>query len=234
MDYKEKYKNAIEAVKKLQENNPSDEGIKNWVNDNFPELQESDGEIIRKKLIKIFTFLYESNIYINNTTWEGIEISKIISWLEKQGENESSHDVDCSDDCHKQYLKWGEEDERMLQSALHYVHHYQVTVACTKESTACYKWLRDLQPKKHLDENTQQWIDAIIKDYEDALLTDKNHVETIQAKINTLKSITQPVGWKPSDEQMKALNIEIDDIDDIDMRSTLRSLYNDLRKLKHE
>ena len=44
MDYEKKYKALVEAVKILKEANPSDEGIQNWVNDNVPELQESEDE----------------------------------------------------------------------------------------------------------------------------------------------------------------------------------------------
>ena len=43
IDYEKKYKNLVEAVKVLQETNPSDEGIQNWVKDNVPELTESEG-----------------------------------------------------------------------------------------------------------------------------------------------------------------------------------------------
>ncbi len=31
MDYEKKYKDLVEAVRKLQEANPSDEGIQTWV-----------------------------------------------------------------------------------------------------------------------------------------------------------------------------------------------------------
>lgn len=51
MDYKEKYNKLVEAVKVLQETNPSDEGIQNWVNDNVPELADSKDE--KKELKKV-------------------------------------------------------------------------------------------------------------------------------------------------------------------------------------
>ena len=70
MDYEKKYKNALEAIKKLQEANPSDEGIQNWVNDNFPELKESEDERIRKEIIE----------YIKTGTYH----KDWIAWLEKQ------------------------------------------------------------------------------------------------------------------------------------------------------
>ena len=44
MNYKEKYNELVNAVKILKEANPSDEDIQNWVNDNVPELTESENE----------------------------------------------------------------------------------------------------------------------------------------------------------------------------------------------
>ena len=61
MDYKEKYNKLVEAIKVLQEANPSDEGIQNWVEDNVPELAESEDERIRKE---IYTYLFNE---LNNT-----------------------------------------------------------------------------------------------------------------------------------------------------------------------
>jgi len=39
-----RYDEALKAVKNLREVNPSDEGIQNWVNENFPELKESEDD----------------------------------------------------------------------------------------------------------------------------------------------------------------------------------------------
>ena len=55
MDYEKKYNKLVEAIKVLQETNPSDEGIQNWVNDNVPELSESEGEKIRKEILARWT-----------------------------------------------------------------------------------------------------------------------------------------------------------------------------------
>jgi len=77
MDYEKKYNEALDAIKKLQEANPSDEGIQNWVNDNFPKLKESKGERIREQII---SFIEE---YGNpaHCEWQ----KDWIAWLEKQG-----------------------------------------------------------------------------------------------------------------------------------------------------
>jgi len=77
MDYEKKYRDLVEAVKELQEANPSDEGIQKWVEDNVLELAESKDERIRKALIRF----HKSTIDI-----DGIKGENILTWLEKQKE----------------------------------------------------------------------------------------------------------------------------------------------------
>lgn len=79
MDYEQKYNKLVNAIKVLQETNPSDEGIQNWVNDNVPELRESEDERIRKYLIYCVNRTIPESDDFN-------EISKeqILAWLEKQ------------------------------------------------------------------------------------------------------------------------------------------------------
>lgn len=81
MDYKAEYNKALEAIKELLENNPSDEGIHNWVNDKFPGLLESKDEKIRKLLIKLFMS------HNPNKKFDNISTDEIIEWLEKQDKN---------------------------------------------------------------------------------------------------------------------------------------------------
>ena len=82
MDYEKKYKDLVEAVKELQEANPSDEGIQKWVEDNIPELAESKDEKIRKLIIKHFKEIANSN----GQSWISLDIPYILDWLEEQGE----------------------------------------------------------------------------------------------------------------------------------------------------
>ena len=77
MDYKEKYEQALERARKLQENS-NGMILKKWLWDIFPELKESEGERIRKEIIEyIKTGTYHKN-------W--------IAWLEKQVPVHLSHD----------------------------------------------------------------------------------------------------------------------------------------------
>lgn len=89
MDYEKKYRDLVEAVKELQEANPSDDGIQKWVEDNVPELKESDDERIRKALIKYYSFNKDGGSHaLNNITPE-----QILDWLERQGEQKTSSKV---------------------------------------------------------------------------------------------------------------------------------------------
>ena len=81
MSYKGKYNKLVEAIKVLQETNPSDECLQNWVNDNVPELKESEDEKVRKMLIRFFEAWNKTRSHC----W-GISVNKILAWLEKQGE----------------------------------------------------------------------------------------------------------------------------------------------------
>lgn len=82
MNYEKKYNELIEAIKILRDINPSDEGIQNWISDNFPELKESEDEKIRKTLI---TFHKNTTVCIGD-----IKGDEIVSWLEKQGESDET------------------------------------------------------------------------------------------------------------------------------------------------
>lgn len=78
MDYKKKYEKLVDAVKVLRDNNPSDEGIQNWVNDNVLEFKESEDDRIRKEIIGYLKSKYESPNAIK------CDYEKWIAWLEKQ------------------------------------------------------------------------------------------------------------------------------------------------------
>lgn len=82
-DYKEKYNKLVEAIKVLQEANPSNKGIQNWINAKVPELAESEDEKIRKDLISLLNSSINGKkvFSINDTTRK-----QMIAWLEKQGE----------------------------------------------------------------------------------------------------------------------------------------------------
>ena len=80
MDYEKRYKEIIEAVRNIADVNHSDEGIQNWVKDNFPEIQESEDEKIRKVIVE----LVKCNERCGYSMINDITTSSMLSWLEKQ------------------------------------------------------------------------------------------------------------------------------------------------------
>ena len=89
-NYEQKYNKLVEAIKVLQKTNPSDEGIQNWVNDNVPELAESEDDKVRKEIIAILQYKYEKfpndPKYCNAPQW--------IAWLEKQDQKPAWTEAD--------------------------------------------------------------------------------------------------------------------------------------------
>ena len=86
MDYKEKYKEALERARKSQENS-NGMILKKWLWNIFPELKESEDEKIRKWIIDDIRFNM-SNEPLNNSEYKK-KAEKAIAWLEKQGEHKS-------------------------------------------------------------------------------------------------------------------------------------------------
>ncbi len=85
MDYEKKYEKLVDAVKVLRDNNPSDEGIQNWVSDNVPELGESEDARTRKGLTDFLKRKFENSC---SPTPSKKVLTGWIAWLEKQGEKE--------------------------------------------------------------------------------------------------------------------------------------------------
>jgi hypothetical protein len=83
MDYKEKVIALLNSKELSQEQKEKLESI-------FPELAESEDERIRKRLIEYFEGYYDrfaTDRNHINVHWEGLEVKKVLAWLEKQCEN---------------------------------------------------------------------------------------------------------------------------------------------------
>lgn len=83
-DYKKKYEEAFERAKGMYEDGMMPERIE-YI---FPELKESEDEKIRKSLKQGF-FEYGNSF----STFGGIKVENIISWLEKQGEPQDKGEI---------------------------------------------------------------------------------------------------------------------------------------------
>lgn len=85
MNYEQKYKEALERARKIENGEPLDvpdgTSIPMAI---FPELKESEDERIKKRLTDLLRKIYISTDYITHTEHE-----EILHWLEKQGEHRS-------------------------------------------------------------------------------------------------------------------------------------------------
>lgn len=82
MDYKEKYEQAIEDIKKIKDANKDNKELVDFIEYKYPELKESEDE----RMIKSFKRLIDAFHSVNFPTPEGFEIEDMNAWLEKQGE----------------------------------------------------------------------------------------------------------------------------------------------------
>ena len=84
MDYKKKYKNALEWARQVM--NGETGFIRKEVEEVFPELKESEDEKIRKALIKYYSFDKNGGSH----ALDNITPKQIVVWLEKQSIDISS------------------------------------------------------------------------------------------------------------------------------------------------
>lgn len=87
MDYKEKYEQAIENIKKIKAANKENKELVDFIDYKYPELKESEDEEIRHYMINF--------VKIN----DGVNLSpddakKLLAWLEKQGNQKSVDKVE--------------------------------------------------------------------------------------------------------------------------------------------
>lgn len=90
-NYENKYKEALERARKLQENS-NGMILKKWLWNIFPELKESEDEKVRKAIIEFFELQDDS------TTYSFVSKEDILAWLKKQGERET-----LCDKCRKEH-----------------------------------------------------------------------------------------------------------------------------------
>ena len=165
----------------------------------FPELKESEDERIRKQVEQVLIEHDWSVTY-------GVSKDKCLAWLEKQKEQKPEychHEVDLSD-CSEEYRKA----------------YYDGWNNCNQQHSQCEA---KQKPAKWSEEDEKEmkklisWLRGCI--YHSTTPQEvayKRHVAT------WLKSLRP--SWKPSEEQMKALN-------KVAQEGALLDLFNDLLKL---
>lgn len=200
-----RYDEAIKIAKSKIENNKDHVLYEDDVIEMFPELRESEDEEIRKAMIDFFKSERQEGITVLHY---GVNIERMIAWLEKKGEQK---EIDYNEELRKckanplyffdKYVKvklkeqkssWGEEDERIIEDASKYLREYASQV---------------------------QGVYS------------KRYVESIADRIESLRPQNT---WKPSDEQMDALYSAIRNPYLSTEYNGITALLKQLKKLKEE
>ena len=172
-----------------------------------PELAESEDERVRKEILD----------YIKTGTYQ----KKWIEWLEKQGDQKFADNIESSLFRDKllelfQRFRWYCKDETPTNGdVIEYVDaHIQELIDTTQKPT---EWSEE-------DEDRINRLIAYFEDKESFTAED----DIVYA--NWLKSLRPQNMWKPSEEQIKALDDAIYHVDD-NIATQIAKLIGDLRKL---
>ena len=187
MDYEKAYKESFEAAKGLHD--AGNALTKKQMEIVFPQLAESEDERIRKRLIEYFEGFRMGNVEVR---WEGLIVQEVLAWLEKQKEQKPA--------------EWSED---IIRKAIKEVGLTQHQIDWFKTNV--------FPPKQEWSEEDEDMLNSCISSIEEAKENRYAYKETdgdtsYDHEIAWLKSL-RPVSkeslqphWKPSEEQMKALN----------------------------
>ena len=242
MDYEKKYKDALEKMKSwvrgehpecFSEAQKAAEFI-------FPELRESEDERIRKGIVETIKQCPDTFLNPKNR-------NKMLAYLEKQKEQKPAerfaeareeYEVEWSRKEVVDIDHWSGGDDAMLESILSDINY--ATPPYKKGNDEYIRkiaWVKSLrpQPKQEWSEEDEKTINdacTFIDKYADSInklyLTKSLELYRLSEKLKSLRP-----SWKPSEEQMEALNALNchGDLSYVGQQNQLISLYNDLKKL---
>ncbi len=168
MNYEQKYNKLVEAVKVLQETNPSDEGIQNWVNENVPELAESEDEMVRKEIISlVLKVMGREKDNLNDKNY-----NKMLDWLEN----------------HKHIEKqtyWTKLDEKRAKEIIYALQ--RIAIEHDTYFNEAIMWLESLkervQPKQEWSEEDEVFLRRAINAAKDAYPVTAKWLESLKQRI---------------------------------------------------
>lgn len=222
-DKAEAYSKAVEKAKQEYSITTS-EDRKQWLEELFPELRESEDERIRKEILN----------YIDKATG----CKRWVAWLEKQGE-QKSFDYENANIPQKDST-WGEEDKHWRQKVIDFMNHPDLIKATPTLAKDTINWLKSLKDRVQ-PQSKQEWSEEDESNFQgiiDELKVNKHHapdcdLPTYDRFLSWFKSLKERYVWKPSEEQMNALDSTLQ-YSQVSHNSFehLNSLYNELKKLK--
>ena len=247
--YKQKYEEAIARMNKWVEGSEitDPKEVAEFV---FPEFKEGDDERIRKELIRAFTVTADKRDY--EIYGNGITYRQVLSWLEKQGRQKPSDNVE---------LKWkkGNDGEFLYETSVVWVHNETKTLATAGlrlDSNTFYIPISELEkyPKEEFERQNEQkptWSEddeklltlcasAIQNRYNDGLFTTNEYKQT-SLWLKSLKNRVQPQPkqeWSEEDTAMmiliaKTLDDHKKDVDFVSYNTTYENCINWLVYLKN-
>ena len=216
MDYEKLYKEALERAKNFIEN--GDERERTIAESIFAGImEESEDERIRTKLIDYFSGFYDRFATDRNHTdvhWEGLEVKKVLAWLEKQGEKKPVNRLKTSAG------NWYVCDMEVMNENMTTAFHRGEVYYCPKDgyidvNGALFEVgtldVFRLATKEEIPQQKQEWGEqdkCMLNNVIDTLkpLSQVTHSGyAINSMISWLKSIRPQTAWKPSEEMLEAL-----------------------------
>jgi hypothetical protein len=244
IDYKQKIRNYMNSSE-------VDTLYKSMLNNLFPELKESKGDMIRKRLTEYFGGYYDGFATDRNPVnvyWEGLEVKEILAWLEKQGKKKSDNKADS---IIYSYITPNPKFFQWIYDRLINVHNENPSV---DYMLSLKKRIEDMQNPINYDmkealqtEYEKGRADAIAEMQKTWSEEDERHLNTAVAYlkdarefkkaaedcINWLKFLKERYTWKPSDEQISIIEFVMEDIEKDSLRyAILNSILEQLKKLK--
>lgn len=216
MDYKEKYEQALERARQFSEKPYLEDsaGIVEYI---FPELKESEDEEKPNGGIVCEDFNEGDGFYKVNLAYLNKEQVEEIEELVKRWNLQPK----------------GNENESIISDLLGYFDEDK----CLKHKVNdIVKWLKTIkpQPRQEWSELDKRIIDNLISQLGNLFTRKLIKKETKDKYVNWLKSLRPQSQWKPSDEQIEALDFAVDCIvweEFCIKRKVLKGLLEQLRKL---
>ena len=199
----------------------------------FPELMESEDERIRKEIIAHIKWCEDSGYCAKE------EMTRWITWLEKQGEQESRR-ITSAETKEALYDKPDNHTysfEDMYEASKQcYDSKYNKDEYCHEQS---FKWgfqegaeWREEKAKQEWSEEDNEHLERILKELGNQRQRPLNspYLDKIESDYNWLKSLRPQSQWKPSEEQMAALEDAIYHVDDA-VATQIAKLIGDLKNI---
>ena len=219
----------LRSARNLYENPGTNEALKVVLEETYPELKESEDERIRRFLVELVSN-DKFNGYCGLYEEWNVLYDDVLAYLERQKEQKpiSTEETELNSIAFLEQMGYTcippEEDESILNNI----------VAYKVLNIDDLEWLKslperfNLQPKQEWSEEDEKMLSDCIEAV--GSMSIRSDVETLRG---WLKSLHPQSHWKPSKEQMEALERCVDYLEGIDNEdiNLMESLYNALKKL---